>query len=172
MSNLSVQIAIPHSGGIPENIITNSFSFITPTPPTALHLDAIILRLRNFFNNTYTPGAQAINAFLSNNWLWPNGRVKIYDRADPPPRVPIRDAAFALLTSGSSTALPAECAVVLSFHKSFSSGQPRARSRGRVYIGPLGSNAGAITNGDLRPIVGLRNTLVGAATYLRDANNV
>ncbi|MCA1705407.1 MAG: hypothetical protein LC808_19980, partial [Actinobacteria bacterium] len=41
-----------------------------------------------------------------------------------------------------------------------------------VYIGPLGSNAGAITNGDLRPIVGLRNTLVGAATYLRDANNV
>ncbi len=59
-------------------------------------------------------------------------QIKVYDFADPEPRVPeVRDLTWIPNVTGPG---PAEVAVCLSYY----SGQNLPRKRGRVYLGPIG----------------------------------
>ena len=74
-------------------------------------------------------------------------RMKMYNLADPKPRVPVLDELVPLtVTQDTSTILPPEVAIVLSYHATFVSGSARASQRGRMYLGVVGV-AGGITPG-------------------------
>lgn len=87
---------------------------------------------------------------------------RAYDLADPEPRAPVLEENFTLGTTGTDR-LPAECAIVLSFEAPQSSGQPQARRRGRVYLGPL-------SNGVCDPATGLIRTT--SMDEVRDAAQI
>lgn len=69
-------------------------------------------------------------------------RIKIIDLGDPQPRVPRVERTFTLAASGSTSALPEEVAVCLSYKGAAGSGLNPAARRGRMFWGPLSASAG------------------------------
>lgn len=67
--------------------------------------------------------------------------IKIYSMADPEPRAPIYDGTFAFSTAPSGNPTAPELALCCSFQAARVSGEPQARRRGRVYVGPHDSGA-------------------------------
>lgn len=119
-------------------------------------VDEIIQRLTTFY--------QGIDdLFFSVVYMSNESTVTIYDMADAPPRVPIAGPDTIDLSMSANTALPADCSVCLSYHAQYSSGVNRARRRGRVFIGPLNANVGAVVSGQ-----GVRVT-TASVTALLDA---
>lgn len=99
-----------------------------------------ILALNTFYN--------AIDGSLSNLVDPTAGIVRAYDLADPEPRAPVLEQAFTIGATGGNTS-PPELAICVSFEAPQQSGQPQARRRGRVYIGPLSAGAWSTTTGML-----------------------
>jgi len=97
--------------------------------------------------------------------------VRYYDQADPTPQVPLRISEIGDVTTTSGEGLPDEVALCLSFHANLVSGQPPARRRGRIYIGPLGANARTSGAPNNRPDSAFIGRLAAAATDLVDGAN-
>jgi hypothetical protein len=65
--------------------------------------------------------------------------VTFYDLSDPEPRAPVYQDLFpGTFTPAGGQMLPNEVAMCLSFQAARVSGQPQARRRGRIFLGPLG----------------------------------
>jgi len=123
------QVSIPYYTGIPEDVSTNVWNFHQPTGS----IDPA--EIGAFMSAMYTPLVTWAHPLL--NFTAASG--KFYDRADPLPRTPFFEATFDLGEDNlPNEGLPTEVAVCLSVHGVFESGQPKARRRGRVYLGPLG----------------------------------
>jgi hypothetical protein len=95
-------------------------------------------------------------------------RIKIYDRSDPPPRVPRRDFTFNFTAAMTASPLPTEVSKCLSFQGVPESGVSQARKRGRIYLGPLGG-AWVTTQG--RAAGANITTMVNAADVLLAASD-
>lgn len=96
---------------------------------------------------TSEAGAAAASTMLENFYHLIDGRfpddlvdtdalVKAYDLSDLEPRAPVFEDTIAL-SLGLTSPMPPEVACCLSFRGTFASGVPKARRKGRVYIGPL-----------------------------------
>ena len=103
--------------------------------------------------------------------MGPLATIKVYDLSQPIPRTPVHTTTFAI-SATRAQGLPSEVALVLSYRAPLVSGSLPARRRGRVYIGPFGTNAlaAASINGDSRPILNLMQNIVNAAARLMQAN--
>lgn len=131
MADYAVQVTIPYKTGVPADVTTNVWHFHT----TVGEGDAT--QIGAFLSTIYTafiPYASSVLDFTKTG-------VKGYDLADPEPRSPAWSGTSDL-GDGNDTnpILPEEVAACLSFRANLESGQPPARRRGRIYLGPLSTD--------------------------------
>ena len=131
-----MHVTIPYFSNIPDDVVTNvwSFTYVTLSPADANWAD-LVTRLTDFYEDVYdTTGV------LGNQWCqYGSTRWKGYDLSDPLPRAPKYDvvSAISAAVSSGSKCTP-ETAVCLSFQGTQISGSAQARRRGRIFIGAMG----------------------------------
>jgi hypothetical protein len=154
MPIIRAQVRIPAVSTVSEDTVTNTWHFLIPGDPLG-SINNITTALSTFY--------EAFDTYKSNLQSWTTARVKYYNLSDTEPRVPIGDEALSTISSApAGNPLPHEVACVVSFAGDYVSGQSQARRRGRVYIGPL--NTQAVTTTGL-----LTSALVTAAAAAADA---
>lgn len=122
-------VTLPMFSGSPEDVATNTLYFQTPEGTAeGAAVTAIGARLSTFYS---TVGG------LFSKVLVPPGITRIYDLADPQPRLPIAFGSVSWTPSPSAINMPEEVAMTLSFQAEPISGGNQARRRGRIYLGPL-----------------------------------
>lgn len=151
MSRLKATVSVLMESTIPRDAAQNTFHFQTPAPWVQLDLENIITLTSAFYNSF----SSVIFPALTET----DGRLKIWDLDDAPPRVPIWDTPIAL-GGGFGDSLPQECAICVSYKAQTDSGQPPGRRRGRIYLGPVRSS---VLEPDGRISVGTCVTLANAA---------
>lgn len=152
MSFYRFQCRIPVDTGAGKDIATNTWHFISDDADTEINeVTDIVAALTGFY--------QAIDALLSENVATPLV-YRGYDMEDPPDRVPIVEGNIAL-TPGL-TWEPNQVAVVANLRTELFSGQPRGRTRGRHYLGPMASTATGDGTGDVGPQSTTRDTIGNA----------
>lgn len=77
--------------------------------------------------------------------------LRVYDTTDPEPRAPIYEETWDLTDSPSGAILPPEVAYVVSYQGVRVSGQPQARRRGRMYLGPCNTGMNVLGRPELTP---------------------
>lgn len=158
MPHVKALVSLPHTGGIAENVVVNTFHFATDVGPQGPALTEIADELEAFYLASSQPSQNTLTQFLSASLATTGSSIKLYNMADPIPRPPILVRSFDLgPTAGSN--LPREVALCLSFQALPVAGVPQRRRRGRVYIGPFGTAAQNYTAGDARPSQSLIDTL-------------
>lgn len=186
MFNYLATVSMEHQNGLPRDRIVNTFAFECDNALLLADAEELRTRLETFYNTAGEGTSTAISAFLGaciNRSVQPT--VRFYEVTTHLSGSAAGSPAWTLpFTSviggaGGADSLPAECAVALSFHASFGldpefapGARPRARDRGRVYIGPL-TKAAADTGefGRTFPSLGVRLAILGAGKDLRDAND-
>lgn len=143
MAFARAQVRLERVNQIPADDIINVTHWLNDdTVDTAAAAPELASRLIAFY--------QVIDSFLTDDIFSGAGDVKVYDLADPEPRIPVYEEAFVIVpTLGVS--FPGEVALVVSFQAPPLSGVSQARRRGRVYLGPFTSDISQSLNGDIRP---------------------
>ena len=134
-------VQIPYFTGLARDVVTNTFHLDHPlTVPGPAELAAAADELVTFYESTFAgvPGGLEMAP-----WMRPaDTRITAYDLDTTPPRVPVYDEVRALdVEQSSSTALPLEAAMVVSYRADYVGGIPRARQRGRIYLGGLSGSS-------------------------------
>jgi hypothetical protein len=187
MAVILVTTVLKALSNIPDDQFMNNWVFTTPTGAyTQAEVDAVLTDIEAFYNVAEPTTANKVTDFLSNEISRAAGGAEhmVYDITGFLDGTPHGSPTFRKVwTLGASNApaavnLPSEVAVVLSFNASYAGDaeflgatRPRARDRGRVYIGPLNVNSDeADPETRARPFIGLRNTLAGRAEVLMNAS--
>lgn len=152
MPNYRHVVRLPFTSGLPEDIAVNVWHSDGTDEAEAVAFSTALI---TFYN--------AIDGLLSNQLSTTAGAATVtaYALADSEPRAPIDTQTFTITPNAST--LPLEVALCLSFQGTRISGQPQARRRGRVYLGPLGGIQDSNTG---RPSSANITTLVNAADAL------
>lgn len=130
MTILRCQVRLPYTTGVPGDVATNTLHFFTPAAPsTQTEWDDIYQRVEGY----YAQWGQYLASVVDR----PNCRITLYDLADSEPRQPIFSDTFSPPVAVGVANLPSEVAVVHSYRGVLTSGQPPARRRNRIYLGPL-----------------------------------
>lgn len=158
------QVLLKSATGLEEDTCVNNFYFRNDAVdgPVQDPAPAIEAMLNEFYSGTDGGALNTVNSFISNDVT--SVEYVLYDLGAAPPRYPV-DRRAASWTGSAASRLPRETACVLSFY----SGQG-PRRRGRVYIGPLGSNAGDEVAGHLRIVSTLRDALAKQAENMRQSS--
>ncbi len=151
-----LQMTLFPSSNVTADVSTNSWSCEADSVADAESFKDSVIVLYNSFRS------RLAGTIRQNNNEW-----KIYDRSDPLPRAPRSEGTWNFTTAPSGNSLPPEVALCLSFQGVRQSGQPQARRRGRVYMGPLNSAALETTG---RPTALTVTTLRDAGNALRTAS--
>lgn len=164
MTTFRAQVTIPVDTMLPEDVITNTFHFEGESIPFSGSTDAIMAQLTTFY--------QAIDNSLFPPSIGNTLTVKIYDLADPIPRVPVRTGTIAVVPSGGN-ALPHEVAIAISFKATPQAGDVASRKRGRIFLGPCAVDVSDNTIGKPPHIDnGFVDVLAAAAKALQNAGTV
>lgn len=158
------------------------FAFLGNTVPTGSDLSTIQTALETFYSHNYGTVSHSIGNFLStaisrtippimrtyNKTGFENGSAS----GGP---IDVRNTALVPTRTGGTVDLPSEVCITLTFHSDYGTTpefgpggiRPRARHRGRLYIGPL-TTLGLISNTASGPSVSgaALDTFAGAATAL------
>lgn len=175
-----VRAVMESSTGLPSDRYINDFAFEFDGTPIAANYDNIVTVVSDFYR-VVTTGAASVGQFISNAVnRSATHTIDVYHITAGPIGSPVYSESWlGPPTTSSTSGLPTEVAGVLSFHADLTdipeeSGvtHPRARRRGRVFIGPLNINAVDISNAPYR-LAGsgsgaFLNTLREAATRLAD----
>jgi hypothetical protein len=152
MALLRVQVILHTVSAIQADFATNTWHFDDGELEPSGIADELIV----FYN--------AVRGAMSPAIAQNGHEIKMYKYSDPEPRVPIYEEVWNFGAAPAGFPLPAEVALVLSYHAEPVSGLSQARRRGRVYIGPL--NTGTLATGEGRPSGGTLTTFVNAAEAL------
>jgi hypothetical protein len=148
--------------GLPEDASVNVWHFahrdypVGTTPSDSAN--DIVDRLESFY--------QDIASIYSSE----NGTAvicKVYDLNDPEPRSVILERSIEVVPSPTE-GFPHEVAICMSFAAAVASGQPRARRRGRVYLGPIYSGASSTSGGRVLVSATVRGIITAAAAAAFD----
>nr|CRY97422.1 hypothetical protein [uncultured prokaryote] len=152
---LRVQTILHTGDGIAANYYTNSWCITTVSGPDVTALDQYVTAFGDFFDD--------LAGIISLPVIQTGHGIKFYNLETPtPPNYPFYESTFDLTTAPSGAALPSEVAICLSFQGERMSGNPQARRRGRVYLGPITTST--LSYG--RPTSTDRTTIAGAAGTL------
>lgn len=169
---LKVQHSFQGISGIAKDQYVNTFH-LTAGGFDDDSLLGLSTAVRAFYTTAGTGlGSVPIVQYLAGIADTPGARVKIYDMSDPIPRQPIYETTYAPITmGGAQQALPSEVACCLSYAAAPVSGVPVARTRGRIYIGPLSTMTmeSGTANTVARPSIEFRSALVQAGERLANA---
>jgi hypothetical protein len=167
MPHYRFQITIPYFSNLPTDVIVNDWSlFWAIGTPAESDFDNARDRLAQFYTDVYGNGV-TLDAMAP--WVGPaSTSLKVYNRADPPPRAPVYEAMASFTADQPSTSVTTpESAVCLSFQADPVSGVPQARRRGRIF---LGGWADVMYRGDVNEFptidINVRNAIAGAAETL------
>lgn len=170
MSRIRAQVTIPYSSGMPEDVVVNTFHFLTAgTPMTGGEQAALSTAIEAFYNGENSGAGSSIANALAHTLSRVANAVNIdyFDLAEAEPRVPVGSSNFTLGAAGQASTGPTEVALCASYTAEAISGVPQARRRGRIYIGPF--NLAHLFE---RPSLGLRERLGEAGTGLISASGV
>lgn len=183
--DILVDVVLTAKSGMPKDNCLNTFTFLVDAANAGAAADACTGPLTGFYNTAITGDSIATHIAPSVSRATSNCRFRAFDiTADlsgTPHGPPVRDTGWTLGTGGTTPVTPAEVALALSFSgdlsgiSEFTGGtRPRARHRGRVFIGPL---VGAITTVDadtstVRPVSAIKATLLAAGNALRAEGGV
>lgn len=151
-----IQVTLVTDDGIAENYFVNTFAHSSLIEDST-DQTTIGTSLATFYSAF--AGSYLSSVLAQNNHIY-----KLYDLEAPMPNYPIFEGTFNLSGSPAGTPLPAEVAMCLSFQANRVSGQPQARRRGRIYLGPLSTAAN--TSG--RPAAALLTAMLNAGEALYD----
>lgn len=161
MARIIVQVAMNRIDGVPADVVTNVMHFesdhLYGASSGADEIE-VATRVTNFYQAWETYSSTVLDG---------TGLIKIYDWDEPKPRVPKDE--FGLVFTPGSGGMPSEVASCLSFAAEAVSGMSMARRRGRIFLGPLGSNAAEYVAGtlaDFTPAAAFRTAVIGAADNL------
>lgn len=179
-------VTLANKSGIVRDAVVNTFTFQGAGDfVTAADVTAIKAALSSFYNDVHAPGARALGSYFSTVLSRTvNPILRVYDIGTDlngtPAGSPLFEDILALLANNvDGSGLPSEVALALSFHADFGADvefgagtRPRARDRGRVYLGPLALDAVQTTGTPMapQPVVGVVNAALGAGASLRDAD--
>lgn len=129
------KVTIPHSTGLPEDEITNTWAF---QPLGAASRTTATSEFNAALDVFYT----ALQGSFSAAYMWTGMTVEYIDLDSEVPRVPYSTNAISTTTlATASSDLPAEVALCLSLVGLRLSGVNMRRRRGRVYLGPFSTGA-------------------------------
>ena len=150
---------------------------VTLTKDTAIPADACM----NVWHFNCGPGSTEVavevgilaklDAFYSDIQAWYSptltgvATLKLFDLEDAEPRIPFNTATFNLVPGGV-VGLPSEVAIALSYKAADVSGQPPARRRGRIFLGPFDPIAGQNISGEWRVATAVRDDIAQAGGTL------
>jgi hypothetical protein len=144
---LHAQVILPTHTGVPRDDVINTFTFSGDHDPD-VYAAGIAGSLEDFYNDLRTTNAVASYLHRYIDRTADLSLIKVYNvtghlggsAVGPPILIHPWTIGGTIGTDG----LPAECAAALSFHGTYGTAaefapgaRPRARHRGRVYIGPL-----------------------------------
>jgi hypothetical protein len=180
MGQILAVAILPKKSGLPVDAVQNSFAFTSATAPiTTAEQIAITDAVIAFYN---TNGSLAVPVA---HWLSESmdtgvskAKVELYDLTGhldgSPHGSPIRTTLFTLAAVGAGS-LPDEMSVCLSYHSDFGTDveeagvtRPKARDRGRIYVGPLAGNVTSqdATTKEVFVTPNVRTTLLDGAAAL------
>lgn len=160
---LVTQVRLERVSGITADAVVNTFHHIVADDGDAAAATGAS-QVQGALVTFYT----AIDQMLANTITFSH-TMKTYTLAHALPRAPIVTGTLTLGALGS-TALPAEIAMCLSYRAAQESGVPVARTRGRIFIGPLSNQwLGTTVAGDVRPLAANATTLRSAGIALANA---
>lgn len=130
MPHVSLQAAFEAKTTASEDVMINTWHFDVGTnPPNATTLDAINSSLYQFYT--------ALKSFMSSSLMTGNYWTRMYNMADPPPRVPMRETLNTLAGLNGAQALPPEVSMCVSFEAIPLSGVRASSRKGRVFLPPV-----------------------------------
>ena len=158
MTHVKAQVQLQIDSALPEDRPVNTFHFnVVTVNDTTLDLIAAVLK------GAYDSFATTFSGVVAQN----GHGLKMYRMTDTPPRVPVYDDTFNLDTNPSGDGLPPEIAICVSFQGDRVSGEPQARRRGRIYLGPCKEDDNAATG---TPGAGLVTAAAAFGQYILDAS--
>lgn len=157
MANVHTQVVLKNTTALVEDDVVHTFNFITPTAgaPSALELSQITGALVEFYNVDTSGGtntAEQISRCISRASTACEVRhfnvTAVLDGSPAGSPVAIHVFTLGAAAASSAPGLPSEVATCLSYHSDYTDRpevgplhtRPRARERGRIYIGPLASS--------------------------------
>lgn len=127
MADFMVRAVLHTADGVPENFIQNQFAIQTES-----------------FSPDYAAITTAVAAFYSEiGGYYPSTvsqgphDLKFYGMPGIPPNYPIEETTFSFSSAPTGVSGPAEVCICTSYQGLKVPGEPQARRRGRMYIGPL-----------------------------------
>lgn len=163
MAQIRAQVVFQGGSNLPEDRFVNTFHFVT-SGDFASTRASVSSALAAFYGNA----AGSVSSYLS-EYVARTYSIKLYDLADAEPRQPTVTGHTMATYPAGALWLPEEVAVTASFRGD----QPyTARRRGRVFIGPVNSNAlsSGSTSTPTRVATGFRSALNTAMTGLKAAS--
>lgn len=174
MAILRVQRTQAALSGQIEDATVNTLYFDTSgdsTTPTPTTIALITTEIDTLFN-TAVGGGSAIRFFMAESTMGTDqNSYKVFNMDHVKPRVPVATPIAQNVTPKITTIpYPAEVACCLSFRGSLVSGAAAGRRRGRIFVGPLNTSAGAIevATGHARPTSALLTALTAGANRMFD----
>jgi len=183
MAVLKVVAELVHTSGLPADSSQQQFIFSTNTVyPYTSAVTEINNKLLDFYNGAHGPSGQELAQYISHSMSRGVSACHwhFYDITTvldgSPAGSPFHTTDWALGSAAvGSTDLPAEVAVVLSYHSTYGSApergpnntRPRQRLRGRIFLGPLNSSAiTASSSGRVVNDPNFRETIAACAATL------
>lgn len=138
MGQILCQVRIPHRNLLGSDDVVNTFNF-TGVDNVEDQATQALGMLKVFYNDLTGLQAVAVKNWMSGELDFAATRIKVYDHADPEPRVPILDESLGVSANSpsASTNLPGEVSVAISYAAELESGEVQRRRRGRIFLGPL-----------------------------------
>lgn len=155
-----VQCTIPLTNNVPEDSVVNTWYFDDDDDPVAAPEDTA-----GWIINELTAFYQAIDGVVFPDTVGNAVNVRMYDMADPEPRVQVWDETIPIVPSASDP-LPNEVAICLSFSADPQSGQTQARRRGRLFLGPVAQSCMSVIGSHAYVSLATRLAIVNAADAL------
>lgn len=170
---LRAQVRLENVNHVPEDAFVNTFHFKINDADPAAQCVAIGNDLASFYatDTEQVSNAQPAGERSIMNYLGPQidssnlHTLKVYDLSDAKPRTPIYERVFNFNQLGPGY-IPNEVAICLSYRVTPASGVNRARTRGRVFLGPVSTRAVSGTGSDARVATNARNVIAKAAAAL------
>ena len=167
---LKVTATLATKSAVPEDYVVNTFHFDSAVG-TELGAIAAASRVEGFYNEDISGGVGRLSTRFSNSIALSGHVIRVYDLAEPKPRIPILEAPMTFSSVGVG-GYPSEVALCLSYRAEYASGQPAARRRGRLYIGPFrGDLSEADAASAIRPNAAIINQLRGCGRRLIQKND-
>lgn len=128
MANYYATANLASQTGETADVNVNTFAFIGPDVFTPTEGNFINVTIKAFYDTLRLAGAICGRATTGHV-------VKIYSATSFTPNYPIDESSFALAGTVPAIELPAEVTLAISYANDSASIVPRARRRGRIYIG-------------------------------------